>query len=120
MPGNITFQTKEYSDAELLPLLSPLVRQWFTTKFPSFGPPQRMAIMDIHSRKNVLVCAPTGSGKTLTAFLSVLNELVDSAQKGILQNKIYCVYISPLKALNNDIARNLIEPLSEITALAGR
>ncbi len=57
---------------------------------------------------------------TLTAFLAILNELVDSAEKGILQDKIYAVYISPLKALNNDIKINLLEPLQEIEELYGK
>ncbi|MBU2638203.1 MAG: ATP-dependent helicase [Nanoarchaeota archaeon] len=57
---------------------------------------------------------------TLTAFLSVLNELVDSAQKGILQDKVYCIYISPLRALSRDIERNLLEPLKEMEKLAGK
>ena len=73
--------------------------------------------MEIHSRNNILVSAPTGATKTLTAFLSILNELVDSADKGILQDKVYCVYISPLKALSNDISINLIEPLKEMEAI---
>lgn len=75
--------------------------------------------MEIHSRRNVLISAPTGATKTLTGFLSILNELVDSAQKKILKDKIYCVYISPLKALNEDIKVNLVEPLKEIEALSG-
>ena len=57
---------------------------------------------------------------TLTAFLSVLNELVDSAQKGILQDKVYCIYISPLRALSRDIQRNLLEPLAEMEKIAGK
>lgn len=76
--------------------------------------------MEIHQRKNVLISAPTGSGKTLTSFLSILNELVDSSFKGILEDKVYCVYVSPLKALNNDIEKNLTQPLQELEELAGR
>ncbi len=75
-------------------------------------------VMEIHSRKNVLISAPTGSGKTLTAFLSILNELVDSSEKQILEDKVYCVYVSPLKALGNDIQVNLLKPLQEINELA--
>jgi len=114
----VTYVDKQYSDDELFNLLNPLVKQWFQRKFKTFGLPQRYAIAEIHSRKNILVSAPTGSGKTLTAFLSVLNELVDSAQKGILEDKVYCVYISPLKALNSDIFVNLITPLNEMDELA--
>jgi ATP-dependent helicase Lhr and Lhr-like helicase len=57
---------------------------------------------------------------TLTGFLSVLNELVDCSEKQILEDKVYCVYISPLKALNNDIEKNLREPLAEMEELAGK
>ncbi|HLC66651.1 MAG TPA: ATP-dependent helicase, partial [Candidatus Nanoarchaeia archaeon] len=75
---------------------------------------------EIHARKNILVSAPTGATKTLTAFLAVLNELVDSSEKGILQDKIYAVYISPLRALNNDIRANLIQPLNQMEEQAGK
>lgn len=116
----ITFKEKPNEDKELLNILHPVVKGWFKSKFKSFCLPQKYAIMDIHCRKNVLVSAPTGSGKTLTAFLAILNELVDSSLKNKLEDKIYCVYISPLKALNSDIQVNLLEPLSEIAALVGK
>ena len=84
-------------------ILHPYVKKWFYSKFKEYSLPQRFGVMEIHSRNNVLISAPTGATKTLTAFLSILNELVDSAEKGRLEDKIYCVYISPLKALNYDI-----------------
>ncbi|MBL7052086.1 MAG: ATP-dependent helicase [Nanoarchaeota archaeon] len=101
-------------------LLHPIVRKWFFSKFKDFSLPQLFGVMEVHSRNNVLVSAPTGSGKTITSFLAILNELVDSSEKGILEDKIYCVYISPLKALNNDIHKNLIEPLQEMEEIAGK
>ena len=110
----ITQLTKEYKNEELFEILHPFVRQWFQNKFGTFSLPQKYAIMDIHSRKNILISAPTGSGKTLAAFLSILNELVDSSEKGILEDKVYAVYVSPLKALNRDISVNLLEPLQEM------
>ena len=116
----ITFKKEPDKDEDLLKLLNPTVRKWFTSKFKEFAPPQKYAVLEIHSRQNVLVSAPTGSGKTLTSFLSILNELVDLAEKNQLENKIYCVYISPLKALNRDIYKNLIEPLKEIEKIAGK
>ncbi len=62
----------------------------------------------------MLVSSPTGTGKTLTGFLAIINELFIKARKNELENDISCVYISPLKALANDINRNLNEPLKEI------
>ncbi|MDP7323518.1 MAG: DEAD/DEAH box helicase, partial [Candidatus Woesearchaeota archaeon] len=101
-------------------ILHPLVKKWFFGRFKSFSLPQLHGVMEIHSRNNILVSAPTGATKTLTGFLSILNELIDSAEKGILEDRIYCVYISPLKALNNDIAKNLVEPLKEMEEIAGK
>ncbi|HLD34084.1 MAG TPA: ATP-dependent helicase [Candidatus Nanoarchaeia archaeon] len=114
----ITYKQQPNTDEEIFTILNPLVKRWFQTKFKTFGLPQRYAVLDIHSRTNILVSAPTGSGKTLTAFLSVLNELIDNAEKGILEDKTYCIYVSPLKALNSDIRHNLITPLKEMEELA--
>ncbi len=99
-------------------ILNPLIKKWFFSRFEEFSLPQLYGVMEIHSRGNILVSAPTGATKTLTAFLSILNELIDSSEKGILENKVYCVYISPLKALSNDISVNLIEPLKEMEKIA--
>ncbi len=113
---------KETPDTEeaINRILNPTVKKWFFSRFRSFSIPQLFGVMEIHSRNNVLVSAPTGATKTLTGFLSIINELVDSAEKGLLKDKVYCVYISPLKALNNDIEKNLKEPLKEIEAAAGK
>ena len=116
----IEFKQKPDTAEELNKILNPTVKKWFFTRFKEFSLPQLYGVMEIHSRNNILVSAPTGATKTLTGFLSILNELVDSAEKGILQEKIYCVYISPLKALNNDIEKNLVEPLKEIEEIAGK
>ena len=111
---------KPYKAKEVEKILNPTVKKWFFSRFKSFSLPQLYGVMEIHMRKNILVSAPTGATKTLTGFLSILNELVDNAEKGILEDKIYCVYISPLKALNNDISKNLKEPLEEIEKIAGK
>lgn len=73
---------------------------------------------EIHDGNNILVSAVTGSGKTLTAFLSILNELITLSEQGMLEDKVYCIYISPLKSLNNDVHINLETPLKEIEELA--
>lgn len=101
-------------------VLHPLINQWFFSKFKEFSESQLYGVMEIHQRKHVLISAPTGSGKTLTAFLAILNELVDSSQKQILEDKVYCIYVSPLKALNQDIQVNLLKPLEEMEILAGK
>ncbi len=116
----IQVMKKLYTCKEVEGILNPSIKKWFFTRFSSFSLPQLYGVMEIHKRNNILVSAPTGATKTLTGFLSILNELVDSAEKGILQNKIYCIYVSPLKALNNDIEKNLVEPLKEIEAIAGK
>ena len=113
----IEFKKKPDSVSQIKKVLSPLVNKWFFSKFKELSLPQLYGVFEIHSRNNILVSAPTGSGKTLTCFLSILNELVDSAQKGILKDRVYCVYVSPLKALSRDIRVNLIEPLQEIEEL---
>ncbi len=117
-----TYPRKENPDEPSVveALLTPTIKQWFYKRFPSFSLPQRFGVSEIHSRKNTLICAPTGATKTLTGFLSILNELVDSAEKGILQEKVYAIYISPLKALSNDISKNLKEPLAQIEEIAGK
>ncbi|MEM4790151.1 MAG: ATP-dependent helicase [Thermofilum sp.] len=118
MKGSITYAVREYSKEEVLRVLNPLVAEWFSRKFDDLTPPQRLALIPIHEGKNVLVSSPTGTGKTLTAFLIALSELFDMAQRGELEDKVYVLYVSPLRALNNDIFRNLEEPLREIYELA--
>ncbi len=114
----ISFMDKPYSDDETFNVLCPLVRNWFKDKFKEFSPPQKFSIMNIHNRENTLISSPTGSGKTLSAFTAILNELIQLSGKGLIENKVYCVYISPLKALANDIEKNLDKPLEEIKAYA--
>ena len=111
-------EAKEYSREEIEEILHPIVKEWFFSKFEDFSESQRFGVMNIHNKQDILISAPTGGGKTLTAFLSILNQLVTLAEKNKLEKKVYCVYVSPLKALNNDIHKNLIEPLNEINELA--
>src|SRR5512137_2304690 len=108
---------RKASTDEVLALMHPVVSEWFRAKFTEVTEAQAMAVPLIHSRQNVLVSSPTGSGKTLTAFLSILNELILLSSQDRLEDRIYAVYVSPLKALANDINENLLRPLSEISAL---
>jgi len=110
----IKFKKKRDTEKEILHILHPVIDKWFFNKFKEFSLPQLYGVMEVHSRNNVLISAPTGSTKTLTAFLSILNELYDAEEKGILKDKIYAVYVSPLRALSNDIYKNLIQPMEEI------
>ena len=107
-----------HSEAEITGILESLVKEWFFSRFKEFSKTQLYGVKNIYDRKNILVCAPTGGTKTLTAFLGIINYLVGLALKNELENKIYAAYISPLKSLSNDIFVNLITPLKEIGELA--
>ncbi len=113
-------QTKNYNKKQIFKILHPWVRKWFDSQFKDFTPAQKKSIIDIHKKNNILISSPTGSGKTLTAFLSVISELTSLAEKEQLEDKVYCIYISPLKALDNDIEKNLDEPLDGIEKIAGK
>ena len=92
----------------------PLVRKWFKETFGNPSDPQRQGWPAIASGAHTLILAPTGTGKTLAAFLWELNELIIRGSKEPLPNAVHLLYISPLKALNNDIQRNLDRPLTEL------
>ena len=111
-------QGKAYTDEEILKSLHPLVSEWFLSKYNSFTPPQRYSIVEAFKGNNILISSPTGSGKTLAAFLSAISLLVEKAEKNDLEDRVYVIYVSPLKALNNDIRKNLEKPLEEIYKLA--
>ncbi|QWC20379.1 ATP-dependent helicase [Halorubrum sp. 2020YC2] len=116
-PGSVPID-----DADVLARLSPPVRRWWVERFGAhvdenggfFTPPQREAIPHVDAGRNCLVAAPTGSGKTLASFLAVLDDLFARDRAGDLENSVYCLYVSPLKSLANDIERNLATPLEGI------
>jgi len=101
-----------------LPTFDPLVAGWFAERFGAPTPPQAEGWAAIASGRDVLVAAPTGSGKTLAAFLWAIDGLVRRARAGVLEDRTSVVYVSPLKALGNDIRKNLEEPLAAIRARA--
>ncbi|MGC9149757.1 MAG: ATP-dependent helicase [Candidatus Micrarchaeia archaeon] len=106
--------SKPFSDEENLKCLHPLVRKWFIKKFKELTPPQRYSFKLISEGENVLITAPTGSGKTFSAFLVIISKLIELAYSKKLEDEVYCIYVSPLKALDNDIYKNLLEPLEEV------
>src|SRR4051794_26882476 len=92
----------------------PAVRDWFLKQSPAPTEPQAQAWPAIKAGQHTLIAAPTGSGKTLAAFLSAIDDLVWKATRGELADEIHVVYVSPLKALSNDIKLNLEAPLEGI------
>src|SRR5213083_1357384 len=95
-------------------LFHPAVAAWFDRSFPAPTAAQAQAWPAIKAGRHVLVAAPTGSGKTLAAFLAAIDGLVRQGVDGGLANETQVVYVSPLKALSNDIQRNLEAPLAGI------
>src|SRR5216683_406007 len=96
------------------PAFQPSVLRWFAGRFARPTPAQAQAWPAIKAGRHVLVAAPTGSGKTLAAFLSAIDDLVRQGLSGTLRDETQVVYVSPLKALSNDIQRNLEAPLAGI------
>ena len=115
----------EIDDAEAFSRLADPTREWWIDEFGGFvpengglfTPPQKEAIPHIDDGTNCLVAAPTGSGKTLASFTAIIDDLFRRAETNDegLENSVYCLYVSPLKSLANDIHRNLTEPLEGIT-----
>src|SRR5450432_4062023 len=97
----------------------PLVAEWFVQKFGTPTEPQEQGWPHILAGRTTLISAPTGSGKTLAAFLACIDRLVRKALAGDLTDRTEVLYISPLKALGNDIQKNLEVPLGEILQMAG-
>src|SRR3954463_299880 len=102
-------------DRDGLDVLLPVVARWFRDTYGTPTPPQRRGWPAIAAGQNTLICAPTGSGKTLAAFLACLDHLwrVPKTARGVR-----VLYVSPLKALNQDISRNLEIPLEGIVSSA--
>jgi ATP-dependent Lhr-like helicase len=97
-----------------LELFHPAVARWFARTFPAPTEPQLQAWPEIKKQRHTLIAAPTGSGKTLAAFLSAIDDLVRLGLEGKLDDSTHVIYVSPLKALSNDVQRNLQTPLEGI------
>jgi ATP-dependent Lhr-like helicase len=104
---------------ESLAWAHPVVQEWFVRRFGTPTEPQEQGWPHILSGRATLISAPTGSGKTLSAFLACIDRLVRKAIAGHLEDRTEVLYVSPLKALGNDIQKNLEAPLGEILQLAG-
>ena len=108
----------EVGHAHALAWAHPVVREWFTAKFGTPTSPQELGWPPILAGRPTLISAPTGSGKTLAAFLICIDKLIRQAIDGSLAGTTAVVYVSPLKALSNDVQKNLEQPLREIQQLA--
>jgi ATP-dependent Lhr-like helicase len=121
-PSGTATDPEAVPDADLLETLEPAVREWWIEQFGDaveqnggyFTPPQREAIPNVAADQHTLIASPTGSGKTLASFTAIINELFARERTEGLENTVYCLYVSPLKSLANDIHRNLAEPLEGI------
>src|SRR6266545_6432648 len=98
----------------LLADFHPAVRKWFAERLGEPTPPQREGWPVIREGRHTLIAAPTGSGKTLAAFLSAIDSLI--RQGAALADETHVLYVSPLRALSNDVQKNLQGPLAEIRA----
>ncbi len=103
---------------DTLSLFHPVIQDWFRSRFKHPTEPQLQGWPHIANGENTLIAAPTGSGKTLTAFLAIIDRLFRDALSGDLDDGLQVVYLSPLRALSNDMERNLTAPLKEIHELA--
>ncbi len=115
----IDYYKEPFSREESLESLNVFIRKWFESRYSDLTPPQRYSFRLIKDSRNILITAPTGSGKTFSAFTAILSDLMNLSMAGKLESKVYCIYVSPLRALNNDVYRNLSGPLDEIYAGIG-
>src|SRR4051794_36969303 len=100
--------------SDALAAFDALTRAWFRDRFPAVTEPQRLGWPEIQAGRDVLISAPTGSGKTLAAFLTAIDFLVRQARTDELPDRTEVLYVSPLKALSNDVHKNLDIPLAGV------
>lgn len=117
-PSGVEWVARARRERDGLDLFLPPVATWFRERFGAPTPPQRLGWPEIAAGRNTLLFAPTGSGKTLAAFLACLDHLWRHPRQK--QAGVRILYLSPLKALNEDVSRNLEGPLAEVLATAER
>ena len=101
-------------EATVMSSLTHPLKRWIEEELKQLNELQLVSIPNIQNQNSTLIFAPTGSGKTLAAFLGIIDKLYQKALSGKLEERIYAVYVSPLRALNNDIQKNLLQPLESI------
>ena len=111
-------QQQSFWNDDALSSFHPVIQDWFRSRFSQPTDPQCLGWPHIAAGAHTLIAAPTGSGKTLTAFLAILDRLFRDAVEGQLPPELQVIYLSPLRALSNDMERNLTGPLQEIHELA--
>jgi ATP-dependent Lhr-like helicase len=110
----LDFATSQQPVHPALESFHPVVQRWFAERLGEPSRPQVEGWPLIQAQQDVLIAAPTGSGKTLTAFLAALDRLFRLALEGSLPEQTQVLYVSPLKALGNDVQKNLLQPLEEL------
>lgn len=111
---------RDFASEEVFQILLPFVADWFKESYGDFTPVQRKTIPLVKKGDNILVSSPTGTGKTLAVFLGIIDNLYKTyLDSGKLPEGVFVLYVSPLRALNNDMRKNLIEPVKGIIDKAG-
>ncbi|MCY0868632.1 MAG: ATP-dependent helicase [Desulfurococcus sp.] len=111
----VEYAVNDYSSREVLGELRPYIREWLIKKYGDLTPVQRRTLPLVKKGFNILVSSPTGTGKTLAVFLGVLDSMYrEYEEKGVLPEGVHVVYVSPLRALNNDMRKNLLEAVEGI------
>ncbi|MEL9999934.1 MAG: ATP-dependent helicase [Desulfurococcaceae archaeon] len=116
---SLHYAVNEPDEKSVFGLLRPYVSMWFKEKYAEMTPVQRRTLPLVKQGKNVLVSSPTGTGKTLAVFLGIIDNMLEYYERnGNLPDAVHVVYVSPLRALNNDMRKNLYEPVKGIVKAA--
>lgn len=115
----LSYVREDPGEREVLDMLKPYVKTWFKKRYEEMTPVQKKTIPLVKKGVNILVSSPTGTGKTLAVFLGIMDNIYEFYEKnGRLPSGVYAIYISPLRALNNDMKRNLYDPVKGVIETA--